>query len=937
MFLGRMAYRLSLLCLAISTAYPAVVAAVETANVTPEILNFVPACAQNCFQSFIAANFDASICGNSPSLQCLCRQRGSSGYTVGEGAASCLAGESRFGACQGQDGISDATSTAYNMCVGVSNAEARTHSTIVATLVLPASGTGPLLVPTTLRTVTGSVPNTGSATPTPTATVSLPRGDTSSSTTSTSSTTITTTSNTSTSSTSASATAEPAASQGQPEKLTSAQIAGIALGCAAVLVFGILLVILARCIRKRRFGDPEGGFARMRDSISFGKKSRHATSPPAGIQISSPLPRVEPARDPLDPRWHPQVPKGAVGLAISPLTARGGVFVKPSPAIGSILSVPPPPAANSTAVPAPAATSASASTSNVATALVPPTVPTFILSPPSVATPPLAGRSPPKPLLSLAIPPGQGRVAPTPANARDSVVTEFAEDGESDVAPGTAIWRPPPTDPQSATTIYFADKGGNWILRNSSIRQPEAGSSRGPPVPVKSIVVEAPAVPARVELPSPDHKTRAERAQEAFGGFSPNAMVSPLRLPNKAGNARLGSPIAFASQRRQTQFSSPSLSERMSQTAGTMQIEPVRVRNQPQDPYFAMRREPRDLTGGEAAKRRSVRKSRRISTGSVTSIESGGLDDDIDDAEPPVDLSPVAESPDTPISPGKSPVTYPKIRKRGEGQKAATTKAPEPAFPPAGSQPNAWRPAAKPPATSTSSTTSHLPSGPRRLWNAPHLRPGRNPSQVLTGSPETRPGPFPPPTISGEAYLYRQRQVGNPASYWNQPPQHPARTRQPPTPPTPPYELPTSNTPPPAAAARRYQTPPQQHPAHFPSQQQRGAGRPALPTPATTPKGQAQAQAKDTSSQTQTQGQGARDTSSQGSMLAAKRRGADKAAALVLGGGEGNAGGGQNRREGGKKKGWVKQEQEQSVPITPGWVPELTPTRRGEDFILNVR
>jgi hypothetical protein len=115
MLLGRMAYRLSLLCLAISTTLPAT-AAVETANVTPEILNFVPTCAQKCFESFISANFDAGICGNSPSLQCLCRQRGGSGYTVGEGAASCLVGESRFGACQGQDGIGELTTRMCPAC-----------------------------------------------------------------------------------------------------------------------------------------------------------------------------------------------------------------------------------------------------------------------------------------------------------------------------------------------------------------------------------------------------------------------------------------------------------------------------------------------------------------------------------------------------------------------------------------------------------------------------------------------------------------------------------------------------------------------------------------------------------------------------------------------------------------------------------------------------
>lgn len=104
-----MAFRLSLLCLAKWTTLFAVATA-QTANITPEILNFVPACAQKCFESFISANFDGDVCGNSPALQCLCRQRGNSGYTIGEGAASCLVGESRFGACQGQDGISKSTS-----------------------------------------------------------------------------------------------------------------------------------------------------------------------------------------------------------------------------------------------------------------------------------------------------------------------------------------------------------------------------------------------------------------------------------------------------------------------------------------------------------------------------------------------------------------------------------------------------------------------------------------------------------------------------------------------------------------------------------------------------------------------------------------------------------------------------------------------------------
>ena len=42
-------------------------------------------------------------------------------------------------------------------------------------------------------------------------------------------------------------------------------------------------------------------------------------------------------------------------------------------------------------------------------------------------------------------------------------MTAFA-DLDSEAAEGQQIWRPPPTDPQSATTYYVADRWGNWVL-----------------------------------------------------------------------------------------------------------------------------------------------------------------------------------------------------------------------------------------------------------------------------------------------------------------------------------------------------------------------------------------------------------------------------------------------------------------------------------------
>lgn len=120
------------------------------------------------------------------------------------------------------------------------------------------------------------------------------------------------------------------------------------------------------------------------------------------------------------------------------------------------------------------------------------------LSPPQPMYPPQ------RPNLTVAIPPPQTtklKRASTASNrmttnGRDSIVTEFAEDGEDMTvsALGSAlIWRPPNTDANSATTYYVADKWGNWVLGGIGSTPPE----------------EKPDVPA--ELETPISKTVAER------------------------------------------------------------------------------------------------------------------------------------------------------------------------------------------------------------------------------------------------------------------------------------------------------------------------------------------------------------------------------------------------------------------------------------------
>ncbi|KAL2257445.1 hypothetical protein VTK26DRAFT_169 [Humicola hyalothermophila] len=863
----------------------------------------------------------------------------------------------------------EATLIAYNMCVGVSDAAARTHESIVATLVLPASGTGPLLVPTPVQTETSTIP------PTQTAAVTL--------------TSMTGTSaecaptSTSTTSPTLTDTAASAADSDPQLHLSSAQIAGITLGCAAVLVLGVLLVLLARCVRRKRMGDLESGFfAKMRDSTSFGRRSRPSSF--SAVNIPGPLPRIHAERKHWDPRLQPSLPdirQGGLGLGLTQLGIGPAASTRTPPPAPTPIPKDTPPARPPTTA-APAAAPAPATTQN--------SIPRVVPNPPPEITEPRVERSPPKPTLTLTIPKSSEQVARVPASSRDSVVTEFAEDGEGDIAPGTSIWRPPPTDPQSATTYFFADKGGNWVLRNTSTRNRETIPK--PPAPTKPVIHEAPATPVEVELPSPEHKTRAEKARDVRGGFTPDAVVSPLRLPRRHDQGKLGSPIAFKDQRREPTLASPDPSVRLSQTAETIAKEPGRPsRQRAPDAYFGVALEGRDLTGGKGRRRSTRRASRRVSLESATSIESAAAapfeEEDVIEDEPQVDLSPVVESPNTPISPGKSPVAYPKIRKSPTNDRALETaarRAPDSNLLPPAHRYNVWHPPGRasptgqailPKPKSTTPLTAQSSGPSQRPWNAPSLNPVpmRDPARVRAGSPEVRPGSVSP---IEKQYWERQRQVGNPASYWNQP-HHPRPGPRRPQPQPQPPELqgePMMSPPrrqPSAAPPQQYQQyQRQQHQRQQQQQQQqqqRGAGtgggvpamRPApLPTPQQTPQPQHPAVATPPQPQNPRPGTDAfphaqpRPQAQPPSSLLAKRRGADKAAALVLlsnGNGAGQKTTTTKKKKKAARPGWAREVADSPssacsaaaaspvVPITPGWVPELTPTRRGEDLYLDVR
>ncbi|KAE9375495.1 hypothetical protein N431DRAFT_463577 [Stipitochalara longipes BDJ] len=128
-------------------------------TLTPEVTNFIPTCAQACFISFLDSNFEPTTCGTTPALDCLCSHNTTTGYTVGEGAVQCIISEDNIGFCKGNDAQKSVVLTAFNMCAGQANALPNTHATITATLVVESSMPSIVLVasnPTTTQTINWS-------------------------------------------------------------------------------------------------------------------------------------------------------------------------------------------------------------------------------------------------------------------------------------------------------------------------------------------------------------------------------------------------------------------------------------------------------------------------------------------------------------------------------------------------------------------------------------------------------------------------------------------------------------------------------------------------------------------------------------------------------------------------------------------------------------
>lgn len=913
--------------------------------------------------------------------------------------------------------IADTVANAYGMCNNQPGAAPATHATIIATLIVPP--TGPVVVPNPSPSATVSS-NKSSTTSYMTPSVTMePTQSTSLS--SSSSTFITRTSSSlsvsSTAPSSATAAPEtsPAAATTAPTRLSAAQIGGIAGGSVAAVILAAVIAFM--CLMRRRRGKALAGFYQVRDSWSPRRKDSPEISAPQYREPKS----MSFTRALAQRANRASARPDTIGLAISPEgTGMQGAARQPG---GSMMAANVPPAARLAQRRSPS----------------PPPIPA--LSPlrtqgnfnffaaqgqPTNQQSQLTSAA--KPALTVAIPaakPQQANRSSTMSNnrmpfsgGRDSVVTEFAEDGETSAGLGSAqIWRPPNTDPQSASTYYVADKWGNWVL----------GGGSGPEEHV-------------VEMPTPVSKTVAERDAEQYRAVQESnavkAAVKDLSSPTLAAPAALrlsrpgGAPgkptirhVAPESGRLPINTRSSSVYSNFSTNFSLPQtVQPGP--NNPMPNSAGSRKEPsptpesyyaggvasgkqqgRDLTSRQRRRSSSAgvatrdRTNTMMSQDSATTIASSvGSEVGVDSFPAPSrqsaaadqqgSLSPVVESP------GRSPVSYPKIlRPRSNAPLNRPADAPA-----------AMKPLQHPGLRVVNTTPSDSPTlgvvdsqkpvqvgGPPAAaapaqarvsyYNPPRRNPNpnRNPGQVRSGSPETpsdqgsqqqqqqqMPRPLAVPSSKRDATKSPplqsfQQHINNRSQLPSQ-----SHSRYGPMSVYDAYSRPESNLP-----AQQLQ---QQHPLlrqqqqkqqqqlnyYYEQQQQQKPSQPQQYQYQNEPGGPysfspspSPASASDSPSVSNTTVK----TDSQSSLLAAKRLGAERAAALQIGGesaearqarwkrrssslgktGDAAAPKGVVYRQAGKASGTTTRESDVPLPATPGWKPQLTPKRRGDDLFLSVQ
>ncbi|KAH7025971.1 uncharacterized protein B0I36DRAFT_151874 [Microdochium trichocladiopsis] len=826
--------------------------------IPPGVSSKIPSCSRDCVKAFLEAQWPEEACSATPSLACLCARRSTSSYTIGEAAVQCIIAANRVDICPDTVLAADTINNAYLMCDGVPNALPNTHETLSATIVIPSAGSGVIIIgtpsatATTTHSTTLTTTTTISSTPQPTTASASTKSSTFATTTFTSTTRSLTASTTISSTSTANATGLPAAEQSGDNSpaitLENGQIIGISIGIAGAIALALIAIFLARRTRRRNFPDLDGNhFAPEKEQ----GKTKVVDRVSRVFHISPPIFRFSrPLNAQQSYNGYQNIDRSTIGVAISrPRSTATARLSKQRPAADHDMRA----LAKETT---PQRPSPQMADEEKRPAKAPVERPTSKLLPA-------------KPTLTLAIPPAAATRTTSsqpPLTDRTSTLTNntaFA-DLDSAAVEGT-VWRPPPSDPQSATALYVADRWGNWVLSSNNSGGGGAAGPSMPPMP-------NPTEPNNYAIPAgPQPKPTNASTRSNVQGTSQNLPTRPppaFLLVDPASNTAIRTSSVYS------------------------QVSAVRP---PARPYPPASRS--NSSSNKGSKGRNVRSNSEVSNDSATTIDTEfetSFDEERDVALQDghlSNLSPVVErrspSPMTPV-PGRSPPRNPPVQDRLGG--ATVRLVPPPRRPDYGMS--------SPPA----------PMRSPGFYAAP--RPGPGP---VPDTPGAYPAPLRPQRTQsrpGERTRLSPKMQQDPRGLQQS---RPEQVRYPQRLPMQPPQPPRLDT--------RLDDPGRYHLAPESAQQQQMRS----PHSAVT-------------------------VSSTASSLLAKRVGNDKAAALAL---DPNAG---SRKR--TQQPWRRQDTDGSgqrayflspeealasplgtgmLPMTPGWRPRLTPTRRGDDLYLNVQ
>ncbi|SCN78297.1 related to DEF1-coordinates repair and RNA pol II proteolysis in response to DNA damage [Fusarium fujikuroi] len=333
------------------------------------------------------------------------------------------------------------------------------------------------------------------------------------------------------------------------DKLSTEQVAGISVGVLAAVGVAVGAIVLARYHRRRKYPQIKTGFLPMRDTWGY-KPDRSDNGGHNSWMVHQLRPDLNPPNHPPPPPTSNRrsVKPEAIGVALSPPPSSRNTAVHTSPLrrLSKLLpakpTLPDISAGDTVDKPLPILHAEQAdgrrpddghSSRDESSSIPPP-------PPPTLDAAAWTGRSKPTPPapLKLQIPQAEKPAGPAVRMSnRESNVTEFEEDRTS-ISPNasTQVWRPP-TTPLSATTYYVADQYGNWVLGNPKRASVIARGSQESKVSQEGAL----------RPPNNDNAPLSRTERSGTRSLAPPAEIIPGGAPSRHGLPRPQYPSPFFS------------------------------------------------------------------------------------------------------------------------------------------------------------------------------------------------------------------------------------------------------------------------------------------------------------------------------------------------------------------------------------------------------